>query len=55
LQADIFRNHFDVLSVEIHGDIAVEEGTFTGTHHGVLPSPFGDISPTCRSVRINYI
>ena len=46
--------------VEVHGahfvdDVVVEEGTFTGTHHGVLPGPAGDIPPTGRSVRVDYI
>ena len=47
--------HIDVHSVETLGDLVVEEGTFTGTHNGVLPSSFGDISPTGRSVRLDYI
>ncbi len=46
--------------VEVHGlhlldDIAVEEGTFTGTQKGVLRSATGDIPPTGRSVRLDYI
>jgi predicted ester cyclase len=46
--------------VEVHGahvvdDIVVEEGTFTGTHQGVLPGPAGDIAPTGRSVSVDYI
>ncbi len=46
--------------VEVHGlylldDVAVEEGTFTGTHNGVLHSPMGDIPPTGRSVALGYI
>jgi ketosteroid isomerase-like protein len=46
--------------VEVHGlhltdDIAVEEGTFTGTQNGVLRSPTGYIPPTGRSVRLGYI
>ena len=46
--------------VEVHGlhvvgDVAVEEGTFTGTHDGVLRSPMGDIPPTGRPVRVDYI
>jgi hypothetical protein len=27
--------------VHIASDVAVEEGTFTGTHHGTLHSPAG--------------
>ena len=46
--------------VEVHGilivdDVAVEEGTFTGTHNGVLRGPAGDIPPTGRSVSVEYI
>ena len=45
----------DVDQVHFIGDIAVEEGTFTGTHDGVLRSPAGEIPPTGRSVRLDYI
>ena len=46
--------------VEVHrlhviDDVAVEERTFTGTHDGVLRSPMGDVPPTGRSVRVDYI
>jgi ketosteroid isomerase-like protein len=46
--------------VEVHGvhfvdDIAVEEGTFTGTHDGVLHGPGGDVPPTGRPVALDYI
>jgi steroid delta-isomerase-like uncharacterized protein len=46
--------------VEVHGarfidDIVVEEGTFSGTHDGVLHTPTGDIPPTGRSVSVEYI
>ena len=37
------------------GDVAIEEGTFTGTHDGVLRSPAGDIPPTGRPVCVDYI
>jgi ketosteroid isomerase-like protein len=47
--------HIDVHAVHIAGDIAVEEGTFTGTHHGTLHSPAGDIAPTGRRVAVDYI
>ncbi|MBV9282217.1 MAG: ester cyclase [Chloroflexi bacterium] len=58
-----FSGWFDAFPdahVEVHGahfvdDVVVEEGTFTGTHHGVLPGPAGDIPPTGRSVRVDYI
>ena len=44
--------HVEVHGLHIVGDVAVEEGTFTGTHDGVLHSPAGDIPPTGRPVRI---
>jgi ketosteroid isomerase-like protein len=47
--------HVEVHSVHITGDVAVEEGTFTGTHHGILHSPAGDIPPTGRPVAVDYI
>jgi ketosteroid isomerase-like protein len=57
--SDWFRAFPDA-HVEVHGlhildDIAVEEGTFSGTHNGVLHNPAGDIPPTGRSVRVDYI
>lgn len=45
----------EVHSVHFVDDIAVEEGTFSGTHGGVLRSPTGDIPPTGRSVSLGYI
>ena len=47
--------HVDVASVHFAGDVAVEEGAFTGTHDGVLHTPAGDIPPTGRPVAIDYI
>jgi ketosteroid isomerase-like protein len=47
--------HVDVHALHIAGDIAVEEGTFTGTHHGTLPTPAGDIAPTGRPVAVGYM
>jgi steroid delta-isomerase-like uncharacterized protein len=44
----------DVHAVHIAGDVAVEEGAFSGTHHGVLHGPTGDLPPTGRTVRIGY-
>jgi ketosteroid isomerase-like protein len=41
--------------LHVVGDVAVEEGTFTGTHDGVLRSPTGEIPPTGRPVRIEYV
>ena len=47
--------HVEVHGLHILGNIVVEEGTFTGTHNGVLPSPAGDVPPTGRSVSLDYI
>ncbi len=47
--------HVEVHALHVTGDVAVEEGTFTGTHHGVLRSPAGDIPPTGRPVTIYYL
>ena len=60
---EFYRSWFDAFPdarVEVHNahildDVAVEEGTFTGTHNGVLHGPMGDVAPTGRSVRIKYI
>ena len=41
--------HVDVHDLHITGDIAVEEGTFTGTHDGVLRGPAGDVPPAAPS------
>ena len=47
--------HVDVHDVHFDGDTAVEEGTFTGTHSGVLHGAAGDIPATGQSVSIDYI
>ena len=47
--------HVDVLACHILNDVAIEEGVFTGTQNGVLQSATGDIPPTGRSVKIDYI
>jgi steroid delta-isomerase-like uncharacterized protein len=47
--------HVEVHALHVTGDIAVEEGTFTGTHGGVLHSPAGDIPPTGRPVAVPYV
>jgi steroid delta-isomerase-like uncharacterized protein len=44
-----------VHDVQFVDDYAVEEGTFTGTHDGVLATPAGDIPPTHQTVHIPYI
>ena len=35
--------------------MAVEEGTFSGTHRRVLRTPTGDVPPTGRAVRVPYL
>jgi ketosteroid isomerase-like protein len=45
----------EVKVVHFLDDVAVEEGTFTGTHNGVLRGPVGDIAPTGRAVAVDYI
>lgn len=36
-------------------DVAVEVGTFSGTHDGILYSPAGDVPPTGRSISLDYL
>jgi ketosteroid isomerase-like protein len=47
--------HVAVTGLHIIDDVAIEEGTFTGTQEGVLHSPMGDVPPTGRAVRLDYI
>lgn len=47
--------HVEIHKVHFLDDIAVEEGTFGGTHNGVLHTPTGDIPPTGRTVSLDYI
>jgi steroid delta-isomerase-like uncharacterized protein len=47
--------HVEVHSVQFIDDAAVEEGTFTGTHNGVLRGATGEVPPTGRSVSVDYI
>jgi ketosteroid isomerase-like protein len=47
--------HVEVHDVHFNDDVAVEEGTFTGTHNGVLHTPTGDVPPTGRAVSLDYI
>jgi hypothetical protein len=41
--------------LHIGGDVAVVDGTFTGTHNGVRHAPAGDIPPTGRPVAVDCI
>jgi predicted ester cyclase len=45
----------DVHDLHLIGDVVIEEGTFSGTHGGVLHGASGDIPPTGRSVQLDYI
>ena len=47
--------HVEVNAIHFVNDIAVEEGTFTGTHEGILHIPGRDIPPTGRRVSLDYI
>jgi len=47
--------HVDVHDVYFIDDVAVEEGTFTGTHDGTLHAPTGDIPATGRPVSLEYL
>jgi predicted ester cyclase len=47
--------HVEVHDVHFIDDVAVEEGTFSGTHNGVLHTPTNDIPATGRSVSLDYI
>jgi steroid delta-isomerase-like uncharacterized protein len=47
--------HVQIHALHIVGDVAVEEGTFTGTHRGVLHSPVGDVLATGRPITVDYI
>ena len=57
---DSWFGPFPDSNVEVHGvhileDLAVEEGTLTGTQHGILHGPMGDVPPTGRSVRLEQL
>ena len=45
----------DLDRVVMTDDVAVEEGTFSGTHTGVFHTPEGDIPPTGRTVSAPYV
>jgi len=48
--------HVDVHAAHaVDDDVVVEEGTFTGTHRGVLHGARGDLPPTNRVVAVDYI
>ncbi len=45
----------EIKAVTCTDDMAIEEGVFTGTHRDALHGPGGDIPPTGRNVRVDYI
>ena len=47
--------HIDVSDVYFVDDIAVEEGTFSGTYDGVLHTPSEDVPPPGRAISVPYI
>ena len=47
--------HIEVHEVHFVDDVAVEVGTFSGTHDGILHTPSGDVPPTGRAVSVPYI
>ena len=47
--------HVEVHDLHLAGDVAVEEGTFTGTQHGALHSPAGDVPATGRAVAADFV
>ena len=47
--------HIEVHEVHFVDDVAVEVGTFSGTHDGILHAPSGDVPPTGRAVSVPYI
>jgi predicted ester cyclase len=47
--------YVEVHDVHFIDDVTVEEGTFSGTHNGVLRTPTGDIPPTGRSGSLDNI
>ncbi len=47
--------HVEVHDAHFIDDVAVEQGTFSGTHDGVLRTPTGDVPPTGSAVSLDYI
>src|SRR5690242_17378731 len=47
--------HVAVHELHLVDEVAVEVGTFTGTHDGALQSAAGEIPPTGRSVSVDYV
>jgi ketosteroid isomerase-like protein len=47
--------HVAVHDLYICDDVAIEEGTFAGTHQGALRTPAGDVPATGNQVAIDYV
>jgi ketosteroid isomerase-like protein len=47
--------HVEVDGIHIIDDVAVEEGTFSGTHTAVLHTPTADIPATGRQLSLRYL
>jgi predicted ester cyclase len=45
----------EVEKIYVDGDVATEEGIFTGTHTGIFRTPMGDVPPTQKKVRGEYL
>ena len=55
----VFQNAFPDVRLELHqilgdGSAAAAEGTLSGTHDGVLPTPNGDVAPTGRALQLRW-
>jgi predicted ester cyclase len=55
----VFHEAFSDLRLEVtqllaDGPAAAAEGTFAGTHDGVLHTPNGDVAPTGRAVEVRW-
>jgi steroid delta-isomerase-like uncharacterized protein len=48
-------SHIELDETLFTEDAAVEQGTFAGTHTGVFHTPEGDIPPTGRAVKAQYV
>jgi hypothetical protein len=44
-----------VRKVHEAGDVIIEEGVFNGTQNGIFRTPAGDVPPTGRTVRGDYV
>ena len=47
--------HIETKNLYEAGDVVVVEGIFSGTHTGTFSTPMGDIPPTGKAVRGEYV